>query len=76
MLFGSGLSDSNLHSPFNLPSLLVSGRQFDIRTDRHVRVPKGTPFTNLQLTLLDKLNVRGVERFGNSTGKFDGTLSL
>jgi hypothetical protein len=76
ILFGSGLSDSNLHSAFNLPTIVVSGRGIDMKVGRHLRVPKDTPFSNLQLTLLDKLNVRGVEHFGNSTGKFDGMVSL
>ena len=76
ILYGSGMSDSNLHTHLNLPTLLVAGRQMPVTTGRHLRVPKGTPFSNFQLTLLDRLNVRGAEQFGNSTGTFDGMLSL
>ena len=76
VLYGSGMSDSNLHTHLNLPTLLVAGRDMPVQTGRHLRVPKGTPFSNLQLTLLDKMNVRGVEQFGNSTGTFEKMLSL
>ena len=70
------MSDSNLHTHLNLPTLLVSGRNIPIQAGRHLRTPKGTPHSNMMLSLLDRMDVRGVERLGNSTGKFDGMLSL
>ena len=67
-LYGSGMSDSNLHINDDVPTLLVGGPAFNVRGGRHVRAPQGTRLTNLQLTLLDKLGLP-VEKFGDSTGK-------
>jgi hypothetical protein len=68
VLYGSGMSNSNLHTPRDLP-ILVAGGGF--KTGRHVRVEAGTPLCNLQLTLLNKLGVPD-EQFGDSTGTIAG----
>ena len=70
IVYGSGLSDSNLHTHTNLPTLLVGGEAGRIKGGRHLRYPKGTPITNLYLTLLDRLGVP-VESLGDSTGKLE-----
>jgi len=70
LLYGSGMSDSNLHLMWDVPTMVVGGRDFGITGGRHIRYPKGTPLANLQLTLLDKMGVR-VDRFGDSTGKLN-----
>ncbi len=71
ILYGSGMSNSNVHLPYDVPTVVVGGKLFGITPGRHVRHPKGTPLTNLQLGMLEKMNVR-VDRFGDSTG----TISL
>lgn len=68
VLFGSGMSDSDLHLPYDVPTLMVGGAS--TKGGRHVRYPDGTPLTNLQLTLLERLGVP-VEQFGNSTGSLN-----
>jgi len=68
IVYGSGLSDGNLHLHDNLPVLLVAGRANQVKGGRHVRYPKGTPMANLYLTMLDTLGVP-VERLGDSTGR-------
>jgi len=73
LLYGSALSDGNLHLYTNLPLLLVAGERTGIKAGRHVRWPKGTPMTNLLLTMLDKANVPDVEKLGDSTGRLDLT---
>jgi hypothetical protein len=73
LLYGSALSDGNLHLYTNLPLLLVAGERTGIKAGRHVRWPKGTPMTNLLLTMLDKANVPHVEKLGDSTGRLDLT---
>jgi hypothetical protein len=65
ILYGSSLSDGNLHWHTNLPVLLLGG---GIKGGRHIRYPKDTPMTNLLLTMLDIVNVP-VERLGDSTGR-------
>ena len=73
ILYGSALSDGNLHLYTNLPLLLVGGGAAGIKGGRYIRFPKGTPMTNLLLTMLDKANVPHVEKLGDSTGRLDLT---
>ncbi|MEE9162960.1 MAG: DUF1552 domain-containing protein [Candidatus Neomarinimicrobiota bacterium] len=68
IVYGSGLSDGNLHEHFDLPTLLVGGGSGQIKGGTHIRYPQHTPMTNLYLTLLDKLGINR-ERFGDSTGR-------
>ena len=68
ILYGSGMSDSNAHSPANLPLLLLGGAG-GLKGGRHLKFSDGLPVANLHLALLDKLGVSGVEELGNSTGK-------
>jgi hypothetical protein len=69
-LYGSSMSDSNLHRMYDVPTLVVGGPAARIKGGRHVRYKAGTPLANLQLSLLDKVGVR-VDQFGDSTGKLD-----
>ena len=70
VVYGSGLSDGNKHVPVDLPILLAGGGAVHIKGGRHLRYPKGTPLTNLYLTLLEKAGVPS-EKFGDSTGRLD-----
>ena len=70
ILYGSSLSDGNLHVHNDLPILLVGGGAGQLKGGRHVRYPDDTPTTNLFLTLLDKLGIP-LENFGDSTGRLD-----
>ena len=70
-MYGSGMSNSNIHAALNLPTLVVGGGAGQIKGGRHLVYPKGTPLTNLQLALLQKLGAR-MEQFGDS----NGTLNL
>ncbi len=73
IVYGSGMSDGNAHSPDDLPILLVGGGAGQLKGGRHLRYPGNTPLANLHVTLLDKLGVP-VDGLGNSTGGLD-TLS-
>ena len=68
LVYGSPLSDGNMHLYKDLPVLLVAGGATGIRGGRHIRYPENTPMANLYLTLLDKLGIQ-IERFGDSTGR-------
>ena len=70
ILYGAALSDGNLHLYTDLPLLLVAGGVGGIKGGRHV-LSQGTPMTNLLLTMLDKANVPGVEKLGDSTGRLE-----
>jgi len=65
ILYGSGLSDGNIHLPQNLP-IVVAGGASMFKTGRHVQY-QGVPFANLHMSLMEKYGVQ-VEKLGNSTG--------
>lgn len=69
LIYGSGMSNSNLHVPLGLPILVAGGGAGTLRGGRHIRYPEGTPLSNLYQTVLSKLGVP-VERIGDSTGTF------
>jgi hypothetical protein len=75
ILYGSPLSDGNLHLTKNLPVLIMGGGAGRLRSGRHVRYPADTPMTNLFLTLLDKMGVPS-EQIGDSTGRIEHLTSL
>ena len=68
LVYGSGMSNSNLHVPHKLPVLLLGGGAGRIKGGRHVRFADETPLTNLYLTVLNQLGVP-VERIGDSNGQ-------
>jgi hypothetical protein len=70
VLYGSGMSDGNTHNNYNVPVVVVGGRDQQIAGNRHLRYPKGTPLANLSLSLMLKFGVPA-ESFGNSTSKLD-----
>ena len=67
ILYGSSLSDGNLHWHRDLPILLLGG---GIQGNSHRRYAENTPMTNLLVTMLDMLQVP-VDRLGDSTGRLD-----
>jgi hypothetical protein len=68
ILYGSNMSNSNLHNHFPLPNLVLGGGAGRVAGGRHLRYPDHTPMSNLLLTLLDKAGVR-MDNLGDSTGK-------
>ena len=71
VLYGSGMSDSNVHAHSNLPTIVLGGQALRIVGGRHLQYPTDTPLANLQLTLLQKLGI-ATDRFGDSTGNLSG----
>jgi hypothetical protein len=70
IVYGSGIADGNLHTNEDLPILLAGGGIGKIKGGRHIRYPKGTPLTNLYLSMFEIAGVP-VDRMGDSTGKLD-----
>ena len=68
LLYGSGMSNSNLHNIQNLPLLLAGGGAGQLKSGRHLRYAEGTPLTNLYMSMLGLAGVP-VERVGDSTGQ-------
>jgi hypothetical protein len=68
LVYGSALSDGNMHVHNDLPILFVGGGVGPIQGGRHLRYPQNTPTANLYLTVLDQLGI-AVDQFGDSTGR-------
>jgi hypothetical protein len=68
LMYGSALSDGNMHLYKDLPVLLIGGRATGIAGGRHIRYAENTPIANLYLSMLETLGVH-LERFGDSTGR-------
>jgi hypothetical protein len=68
ILFGSNMSNSNLHNHFPLPNLLAGTAAGRIQGGRHLRYPDHTPMANLLLTVLDRVGVPS-DHLGDSTGE-------
>jgi hypothetical protein len=67
LLYGSNMSDSNLHNADPLPSVVFGRGYGALRGGQHLQFAQDTPHANLILTLLDRAGVP-VESLGNSTG--------
>jgi uncharacterized protein DUF1552 len=70
VVYGSGISDGNIHFHLDLPTLVVGGGAGLLKGGRHLRYGNDTPLANLHVAVLDKLGVP-VERFGDATGQLD-----
>jgi hypothetical protein len=66
-LYGSNMSNSNLHNNYPLPEVLVGGANGNHVGSKNIALPARTPLANLHLTILDKLGI-GQQSFGDSTG--------
>jgi hypothetical protein len=68
IVYGSGMSDGNVHSPDPLPTLVVGGAAG--RGHRHVTAAPKTPLGNLWLAAAERFG-GSLETFGESTGRLD-----
>jgi hypothetical protein len=66
-LYGSNMSNSDRHSNYPLPHILVGGAAGRHKGSQQVEMPPHTPLANLHLTILGKLGIQQ-ERFADSTG--------
>ena len=70
VLFGSGMSDGNIHNNYNVPVIVVGGQALKVKGNRHAKYPKGTPLANLMLGVMDRYGVQR-DKFGDSTSEID-----
>ncbi len=68
LLYGAGMGESDIHSPHNLPVLLVGSGGGRLTPGRHLKYKIDTPFMNFGLSLLDKVGVH-LDSLGDSTGR-------
>ena len=67
ILFGSNMSNSDLHNNDPLPSVVLGRGYGKIKGGQHLHYPQDTPLANLLLTLLNRGGMPA-EKHGNSTG--------
>ncbi len=67
ILFGSNMSNSDLHNNDPLPSVVLGHGCGKIKGGQHLHYPQDTPHANLLLTMLDRVGVP-LKSLGNSTG--------
>ncbi|MBV9506633.1 MAG: DUF1552 domain-containing protein [Acidobacteriia bacterium] len=67
LLYGSSMSNSNIHNHSPLPVLLAGGGAGALQGGRHLKYPEGTPMANMLLTVMNKAGV-SQEKVGDSTG--------
>jgi hypothetical protein len=69
VLFGSSISESNLHTHDDLPIVLAGGANGQLKGNRHLVYPKETPLNNLFLNMFDMAGLPQIDGFGDSTGR-------
>jgi hypothetical protein len=69
ILYGSNMSNSDLHNCDPLPSVVLGRGGGKIKGGQHLHYPQDTPHANLLVTLLNRAGVP-VEKLGDSTGTF------
>jgi hypothetical protein len=67
LVYGAGMGDGDRHTPLELPVVLAGHAGGQLKTGRHIRYPENTPFMNLCVTVLAKVDVT-VDKLGDSTG--------
>ena len=67
VLYGSGMSNSNIHNHSPLPVIVAGGAAGRLKGGRHLSYPENTPMSNLLLSILHKAGIEQ-ESVGDSTG--------
>ncbi|MBF8269253.1 MAG: hypothetical protein HW386_962 [Gammaproteobacteria bacterium] len=68
-LYGSNMGNSNQHTHFDVPHVLIGGASGQMQGDRHLAYASRTvPTGNLLLSILDLYGIHP-EQFGDSTGR-------
>ena len=67
ILYGSNMSNSNLHNHYPLPVVLAGGAAGGLQGNRHLKCAQETPMTNLLVSMLEKSGIP-IDRLGDSTG--------
>jgi hypothetical protein len=75
VVYGSAINDGNSHTHTDLPVILAGRGDGQLKPGRHIAYEKGTPMTNLYVSLLEYLNVP-TEKFGDSNGKLEHLTEL
>jgi len=67
LLYGSNMSNSNLHNQYPLPTALIGRACGAVKGGQHINFPERTPMANVLLTMLQRTGVK-LDKLGDSTG--------
>jgi hypothetical protein len=67
IMYGSGMSNSNVHNHSPLPVFVAGGAAGQLKGGRHLLYPDNTPMANLLLSILHKAGIQQ-DSVGDSTG--------
>lgn len=70
IVYGSGHADANRHTHTNLPVILAGGGGGTLTPGRFTKAGD-IPMSNMLLSMADRMGATGVERLGDSSGRFD-----
>jgi len=71
-MYGSNMSNSDLHNNYPVPNIIVGGGNGKVKTGgQHIVLPERTPIANLHLTILQKAGIER-DKFADSTGVIAG----
>jgi hypothetical protein len=68
IVYGGGNADGNAHTHTNLPIVMAGAGGGTFKTGRYINY-KSQPTCNLFLSMADRMGLRSLERFGDSTGR-------
>jgi hypothetical protein len=70
VIWGSPMSDANLHNHRRCPLVLFGGANGQLAGNLHLKAPDGMPMANAMLSMMHKLGMDDITEFGDSTGAF------
>ncbi len=68
IMYGSPMSDSNLHNHRRCPLILLGHAGGSIEGNTHIKAPDGTPMANAMLSVMHSLGMNDQKSLGDSTG--------
>ena len=68
IMYGTGIADGNRHNHENLPVILAGAGGGTLSTGRYLRY-NNAPIANMYVSMLDRMGLPKVERFGDSTDR-------
>lgn len=70
LFYGGAIANGNRHNHENLPAILAGGGGGTLQPGRYRKL-SSQPMTNLFLSLADRMGVKNLERFGDSTSRIE-----
>jgi hypothetical protein len=65
------MGDGNVHNHKRCPLILMGGANGQLAGGVHLRAKPGTPMANVMLTLMHKVGLTDIDRFGDSSGTIE-----